>query len=198
MKKRMFIIGAAAIIAVLLLASAVSAAEEQPSNYVVLRIGQFAPTGDVEKGGYDPAQNGELLLGHYFNPYVALEGGLAIMHSEGAEREPYSVIYDDRDLTIRGGLLNMRLLYPAGKSEVYAGFGFGRWRVSNQIWTRGSGGDFSVNDTVWGYHFLVGANYGFTPYWYLGLEAKQMTFQDFLDIDDITGRTVSLSIGLRF
>lgn len=199
MRKRLLIIVIVVAAAVLLLAIAAAAAvEEKPSNYFVLRFGRFMPTGDVKDAGYEPAQNGELLYGRFLNPYVALEGGFAIMHSEGAESEPYSVIYDDRDITIQGWMLNVRLIYPAGKAELYAGVGAGTWRVSNQIWTRGMGGDYEVNDRVAGYHFLAGANYGFTPYWYLGLEAKQMKFLDFMGVDDIESQTMSLSIGLRF
>jgi opacity protein-like surface antigen len=198
MWKKMLSMGAVALVVVLMLEAIAAAAEEKPANYVVMRLGRFAPTGDVRDAGYDAAQNGELLYGRYLNSFLALEGGFAIMHSEGAEKEPYSVIYDDRDLTIRGFMLSTRFLYPAGKAEIYAGIGIGRWRVSNEVWTRGPGGDFEVTDSIWGYHFLAGANFGFTPYWYLGLEGKQIKFLDFLDVDDITARTASLSIGLRF
>lgn len=197
LKRTYIIIIVTIIVAAVLLIAIAAGAEEKPSNYFVLRFGQFIPTGDVKDAGYEPAQNGELLYGRLLNPYVALEGGFAIMHSEGAESEPYSVIFDDRDITIQGWLLNVRFLYPAGKAELYAGVGAGTWRVSNSIWTKGLGGS-EVNDRVAGYHFLAGANYGFTPYWYLGLEAKQMKFLDFMDVEDIESRTVSLSIGLRF
>jgi outer membrane protein W len=197
MWKKIIVTGAAAVLAMAAL-PATAAAEEIPSNYFTLRFGRFMPTGDVKDAGYEGAENGDFVLGRYFGRYFVLEGGFGIMHSEGAESEPYSQIYEDRDITIRGFHLTPKFVYPAGGFEFYGGVGVGRWQIENDVWVRGGSGNVEVKDTVWGYHLVAGINHGFTRYWYLGLEAKELKFLDYLDVDDIAGRSVSLSIGLRF
>jgi len=200
MRKRMLVILFIILATMLLLAVAAGAAEaKKPANYLSFRFGQFAPMGDLDDEGYEPGGHGQLIFGHYFTSFFALEGGALISHFHGSDEPPYSSIYIDRPSTLGGWVLTPKLVYPTGRFSLYAGAGIGYYHADFEFYLQGPpGGYYELKDNLWGYHVLAGADYDITRSWYLGLEFKYLSVPDFKDAFDIEGRTISLNIGLRF
>ena len=68
-------------------------AQDKPDNYVVIKMGVYNPTGELDDDDFDGKENAELMFGHYFNPNFALEGGIGIFINEWKE-DPVEIDID--------------------------------------------------------------------------------------------------------
>ncbi len=169
-------------------------AQDKPDNYVVFKMGVYNPTGELDDDDFDGKENAELMFGHYFNPNFALEGGIGIFINEWKE-DPVEIDIDTLML-----LLTAKGIYPMEKFEIFGGGGIGVYKGQMDIY-----GipllDYSEEDTVFGFHIMIGASYDITQNWYLALEAKHHWTQeaDFAGFEtDLNGYAITLDIGRRF
>lgn len=169
-------------------------AQDKPDSYVVVKMGEYSPTGELDDDDYDGKENAELMFGHYFSPNFALEGGVGIFNNTWKEA---SVEIDVDTLTVQ---LTAKGIYPMEKFEFFGGGGIGLYRGRMDIYGIPSY-DFSEEDIVLGFHIMVGSSYDITQNWYLALEAKHHWTEEaeFEDIEtDLNGYAITLGIGRRF
>lgn len=193
MKKILFTMS---IICSLLLTShpADSIAGERPDNYTVIKIGQYSPTGDLDDLGFDSKIVLGINYGRYLNKNLVLEAGLEVFGSDYEEGpvNTYFTGFATPILTAKGVILK-------GRFEFYGGGGFGLYQTKLDL--NAPSGDVDESDTVFGYHILAGLAFDVTPYWYLGLEGKQLWTgeSDFKIVKtDADGRFITLNLGLRW
>ena len=167
---------------------------ERPDNYTVIKIGQYSPAGDLDDLGFDNKIVLGINYGRYINKNLVLEGGLEVFGSDYEEGlvNIYFTGFATPILTAKG-------VFPKERFEFYGGGGFGLYQTKydyNYLST-----EIDENDTVFGYHILVGLGFDVTPYWYLGLEVKQLWTgeSDFkIEKTDADGRFTTLNLGLRW
>ncbi|MDH3975551.1 MAG: porin family protein [Deltaproteobacteria bacterium] len=168
--------------------------QEKAPNYATLKIGQYSPTGDLDDLGFDSKVDLELLFGHYFNENFALEAGIGIFGSDREEGD-LNVYFTAFALPV----LTAKAVLPKKRFEFYGGGGIGYYQAKYDY--NYFAIDIEESDTAFGYHVVAGFSYDFTPYWYLGLEGKQIWTDDFdfkvVKIDG-DGRTLTFNVGLRW
>lgn len=170
-------------------------------NYVVLKAGGYFPQDD-DLDEFDNAFYGEVGIGHYVHPNIALEFGVGYTESSASESVP-GLGSVDADLTIIPIMLGVRLLTSAGNIEPYATAGIGMYytELDASVSLPGVGtGSASDDDTAFGGYLGLGANYDITPNVFLGVEAKYfMASPSFEGEDvDIDGITATANLGFRF
>ena len=72
-----------ALLSVLLVVIAVPSFAAPP-NYVALKLGGYFPQ-HSDMDDFDSGFNGEIAVGHYFNPNVALEFSVGYLESSGSD-----------------------------------------------------------------------------------------------------------------
>lgn len=191
-----------------------------PENYVTFKAGVYTPTGDLEDDDFDPGFNGEVVFGHYFGPYFALEGGIGYFQTEGSQPviaivtvfDPLIGFYDafvldDLDLTVSVVPLTVTAkgVIPAKPAEFYIGAGAGIYFVKVDGDLRFLGDTDSDDDAVWGAHLLAGVNFDLNDLMFFGLEGKYI-ITDEADATlfsekfggDLNGFMVTGNLGFRF
>jgi hypothetical protein len=169
-------------------------------EYIVLKAGIYTPTSNALKS-FDMGFNGEVAIGHYFNPYFATELGVgyfASSYSDSGSRK--------FDLWAVPLTLALKAIYPIGKFELYALGGVGAYFAGAKL----DNSNYS-NATALGGFLGGGANLNFdrnwffNDTWYIGIEGKYLlarpTF-NFPGTDvgttNIDGWIVTGNIGYKF
>jgi len=181
------------ICAVLSLSIPLSATgEERPDNYATFKIGQYSPTGDLDDLGFDSKLALEIIFGHYFNKNFSLEGGFGVFGSDNDNAA--KTVYFTGFAT---PLLTAKAILPKESFEFYGGAGIGYYQSKLAVLAP----DEEQSDSAFAYHLLAGFSYDFTPYWYLGMEVKQIWTDEFdfkvVEVD-ADGRTATFNVGLRW
>lgn len=176
-------------------------AQDKPDNYVVARMGKYNTTGDLDDYDFKGKENAELMFGHYFSPNFVLEGGFGVIINEWKEA---GVEIDIDGLSL---LLTAKGVYPMEKFEFFGGGGIGLYKGQMDIYGIPLF-HYSEEETVFGFHIMIGASYDITQNWYLALEAKHHWTQEadykadlptFPGVKtDLNGYGITLGIGWRF
>jgi hypothetical protein len=161
-------------------------------TYTNFKIGPFWPKGDLAR--LDAGLYSGFGIGHYLNPYLALEATFDYFQSSGNSGAFWGDVWGMPLLaTVRG-------LIPLEKAELYGSVGLGAAFVD------ASGGRYATslfddNDWVGVAAFSLGANYRPTPEFFVGLEAKYFITGE-ADIDSeklsFSGFAGMLTVGFRF
>ena len=166
-----------------------------PPNYVALKLGGYFPQ-DSDMDNFDTGFNGEIAVGHYFNPNMALEFSVGYLESSASEA---GVSGDIKSYPI---LLSIKGVAPVAGGELYALAGAGFYISDASL--SGFGLNVDSNDTPFGFQLGVGGNYNLSPNVFLGLEAKYFWAKpsfDFLGVTQdvhIDGIQTTANIGYRF
>ena len=168
------------IIAVALIGSAsMASAEEQPANYVVLKGGIYSPSlshnlNDFNGGNRSHLDSktgfaGEVAVGHYFLPMLAVELGAGYFESKGSPAaEP-----GEAKLKVVPLIATGKVLLPLGIFEPYGLFGIGAYITDLNV--SGNTGNFQGSTEVtYGLHAGAGFNINFTNAMFVGLEGKYL------------------------
>ena len=180
----------AAVVLMLLLPIAASGQEKK--NYVALKTGLYTFKSDLREADFATGFDGEAVYGRYFHPNFVLEGGTGYFHDGvnkvfGNEVKGIPII-----LTAKG-------VYPLKGWELFAGGGVGVYFTQFHGSVHGNFADAS--DTLFGGHFLTGANVDVSRSLFLGIEGKYIFTNtgDFKVIEaNLNGYTVTVSLGFRF
>lgn len=199
-------LGMVMVCAVVLLGAAPSVCFAQnPSNYIVLKGGIYSPTDEFDvrdiNGGVideidpDTGFNGEIAVGRYFLPMLAVELGAGYFESEGVPAtEPGETKF--RVVPI---LLTAKLLLPVGPVEPYGEFGIGGYITDLDV--SGTVGNFnSSTKGTFGLHAGGGINFNLTDAFFLGAEGRYIWAKPSFGGQDINldGFTVTGNLGYRF
>jgi len=166
-----------------------------PPNYVALKLGAYLPQDD-DMDEFDTGFNGEVALGHYFNPNIAMEFSGGYFKSEG-DAEGVS-----GEVTVNPILLSIKGVAPFAGGEFYGLVGGGLYITEFEVSALGL--TFTDDDTVFGFQLGIGANFNLANNVFLGLEGKYFWAKpsisilgESLDVN-IDGIQATANIGFRF
>jgi outer membrane protein W len=204
-KSRMLpIIVAVALISV---SSQVWAAEtsEKPSNYVVMKAGIYSPSESFDLNNFNGGTTskfdtktgfaGEVAVGHYFTPNLAVELGAGYFQTKGSPAaQPGETMLRVVPLIATG-----KVFIPMGIFEPYGLGGIGAY-VSD-INVKGNSGNFSGSTEVtYGFHAGAGFNVNVTSNMFLGLEGKYLWAEPSFGGNNVKldGFVTTANLGFRF
>lgn len=180
-------------------------ASDKPSNYLVLKGGIYSPSEEYDLDNFngdnrsrlDPKTgfDGEIALGHYFLPVLALELGAGYFESKGSpSAEP-----GETRLKVVPVLATAKALLPMGPIEPYGEFGIGAYFTKLDVDGNLSSFDGSSKVT-YGLHAGVGLNINLTDVFFLGAEGRYLWAKPSYGGQDvkINGFTTTANLGFRF
>ena len=149
-----------------------------PVKYIAVRAGAYMPEGDLHDD-FDGGFGGEIVFGHYFNPRLALEGGIGSFEAQAdfPDFDPGFFGFENDKVSVTPIFLTLKRIHPIKIGELYLGGGIGLYFTDIDIEKERPSlgrGSISDSDTVLGIHLLAGANFNITDYWFLGVEGKYM------------------------
>ena len=178
-------------------------ADGKKGGYALLKAGAFFPTEDLDDADFDTGFGGELVLGTYYNPNLALECGIGYYQTDRSVR--FQDIKEEDDLFIVPITANIKGVLPLRGVELFGGGGFGVYFVHIDADVSGSNladiGDDDDSDVVLGAHVMAGANVDISRKIFLGIEAKYIFTDDadlFRSDVNLDGFVLTGSIGYRF
>ncbi|MFQ5990754.1 MAG: outer membrane beta-barrel protein, partial [Candidatus Methylomirabilales bacterium] len=177
------------LVTVLIFLLPLSALGQDKPNFFAVKAGLYVFTGDLEDAGHDEDDgfNGEIAYGYYLHPNFALEGGTGYFHERTSEGN------DIRGVPL---LLTAKGIYPIKNVELFAGGGI---NVSFAKFRSEVDGVFADDtDTVFGGHFLIGANLDVLSTVFIGFEGKYLFTDEaeFNDVEaDLNGFTIMAALG---
>jgi hypothetical protein len=181
---------AAVLFVIFLLPHASWGAEKK--NYVILKGGTYTFTGDVRDATIDTGFDGELAIGHYVHPNIALEIASGYFH-DGVNKE-YGNEMKGIPVT-----LTAKAICPISSVDLFAGAGAGIYFAKFHGKYKGTVVDARKN--LFGGHAVVGSYYNFGPSLFAGAEGKYIFTQegDFGALrTSLSGFTATVNFGYRF
>lgn len=195
------------VIAFLLSANLSLAADggDKPANYLVIKGGIYSPSNDFDvqdipgdstvsrldnKIGFA----GEVALGRYIMPAVAMELGAGYFESKGSGE---AVAGSDARLRVVPVVITAKVLFPFGPVEPYGEFGVGGYFSKVR--------DFKIDESsntkaMFGLHAGVGLNFNVTDGFFFGLEGKYLWTDDSWGSSDanLDGFITTANLGFRY
>ena len=155
--------------------------QEMP-KYMAVKGGFYSPTDDLDDldGGFA----GEIVIGKYYRPTLAVEGGIGRFEADGSETEfipGLGIVTLESDVSVTTIFVIIKGFHPIETGELFigGGIGIGFADIDIDISSGGLGSDsFSDDDTVFGFQFLAGANFNITDKCFLGVEGKFLITND--------------------
>jgi opacity protein-like surface antigen len=178
-------------------------ADGKKGGYAILKAGAFFPTEDLEDADFDSSFNGELVLGTYYNPNLALECAIGYYQTDRSVR--FQDVKEEDDLFVVPITANIKGVLPLNGVELYGGAGFGVYIVHIDADVSGPDivdiSDDDDSDAVLGAQVMAGVNVDISRKIFLGVEAKYI-FTDKADLFNseinLDGLIVTGNIGYRF
>ncbi len=159
--------------------SSTASAMEQPSGYTALKAGIYSPSASRDLDTFNAGNRssldtktgfaGEIAIGTYFMPMLAMELGVGYFESKGSPAaEP-----GDLKLKVVPLIATGKVLLPIGPLEPYGLFGIGAYITELDV--RGNTGDIRDSTKVtYGLHAGVGVNVNIQEKMYVGVEGKYL------------------------
>jgi outer membrane protein W len=154
-------------------------AEDKPTNYLVLKGGIYSPSTSHDLDNFNGGSTshldsktgfaGEVAIGHYFLPFLAVELGGGYFESKGSPAaEP-----GEAKLKVVPAVATAKLLLPLGAFEPYGLFGAGAYITKLDL--NGNTGSFhGSTEITYGLHAGAGFNINFTDRVFAGVEGKYL------------------------
>jgi len=186
--------------------------------YFTLKLGIYSPQSDelrTEYAHFDTGWTGEISFGRYFHPNFGVELGLGYLETDatdGTFNDPdWGPWGADLRITAIPLTLTAKGILPLRNVDLFAAAGVGFYFVKGEAdWTTLLYGDgsFDDDDTVFGFHVGLGANFNVTQNIFIGMEGKYLwaspEFEETIlgerwEFDaDLDGFTITTNIGYRF
>lgn len=164
------------IFAVLLLTLSLAAnsfAKGRTGGYILIKPGAFLPTNDLNHKGFDNCFSGEVTVGTYYTPNLALEAGVGYFRTK-ASRTGTDFTEDD-SLWVIPVTVTFKGVIPFRGGEVDAGVGpglyFANLTADGTNTTSGSYSNDAHSTAVEG-HAVVGLNFDISKKMFIGVEGK--------------------------
>lgn len=173
------------------------------NNYVVGKLGFYTPNSS-DLDGFDTGFNGEVAIGHYFNPNVALEFGVGYFQTSGdVIVTNFETFFGNEDIDVTPLTLSLRLIQPLSRTtEIYAIGGIGAYFVHDSIDASNAFGHIHLSDdsTAFGAHLGGGINFNLNKNIFIGGEFKYVWVSpELFGVDvSLNGFRVNGNIGFRF
>jgi opacity protein-like surface antigen len=147
------------------------ASAEPPANYTALKAGVYSPSKshDLDTLKYDnnTGFSGEIVVGHYFMPMLALELGAGYFESKGSAAEQSG----EMKLKVVPLVATGKVLLPLGPFEPYGLFGIGAYITDLDVHNNVEGTKGST-EVTYGLHAGAGVNFNFNESMFVGAEGK--------------------------
>ena len=156
-----------------------ASAEEKPANYVAFKGGIYSPSLSHDVNNFNGGSTthldsktgfaGEVAIGHYFLPMLALELGAGYFQSKGSPAAgPGETMLKVVPLVATG-----KVLLPLGVFEPYGLFGIGAYVTDLDV--SGNTGNFHGSTKItYGLHGGAGFNINFSNNMFVGAEGKYL------------------------
>jgi len=165
------------IAAALLSIASIAAAENAPADYLVLKAGVYSPSNSHDIDNFNAGSTttldsktgfaGEIAVGHYFLPMLALELGGGYFESKGSPAaQPGELKLKVVPLVATG-----KVLLPIGPFEPYGLFGIGAYITDLDVHGNTSSMEGSTEIT-YGLHAGAGLNINIQKDVFVGVEGK--------------------------
>ena len=197
----MYVVLAAALIGI----SSPSFAADKPGAYLALKGGVYSPSDSYDLDNFNGGNRshldsktgfaGEIAIGQYITPIVAVELGAGYFESKGSpEAEP-----GETKLKVIPVIATGKVFLPLGPIEPYGLFGIGAYFTDLEV--NGNTDNFSgSSDVTYGLHAGVGVNLNLSDTVYLGAEGKYIWAEPSFSGQHIKldGFITTAVLGLRF
>ena len=207
-KSILFLILAVALIGTSSPASAeerAATAEGYPANYVLLKGGMYSPSDNFDLDNFNGGQTthfdsetgfaGEVAVGHYFLPILAVELGVGYFESEGSPAAQPG----ETKLRVVPVVATGKAFLPLGIFEPYGLFGIGAYISDLNV--KGNTGNFRGNTEItFGLHAGAGFNINLHNHMFIGLEGKYLWAEPSFGGQDVNvdGFITTANIGFRY
>jgi outer membrane protein W len=186
------------------------AEDESPANYVVLKGGIYSPSTsfDIDNAAGGASVNngrvrmdsktgfaGELAVGHYFLPMLALELGGGYFESKG---HPAAATGESK-LKVVPVIATVKVLLPLGVFEPFGLAGIGAYITDLDVRIN-NGSSTSSSEVTYGFHAGAGFNINFNKNVFAGLEGKYLWAEPSFGGQHVKldGFNTTATIGYRF
>jgi opacity protein-like surface antigen len=186
--------------------SPASAAEEKPANYMALKGGIYSPNSSYHLRDFNNGDSlsnldsktgfaGEVVVGHYFSPMLAVELGAGYFESKGSPATPPG----ETRLKVIPLVATGKVLLPLGIFEPYGLFGIGAY-ISDLDVDGNTDSFHGSSDVTYGLHAGAGLNINLQNNMFVGVEGKYLWAENsfggqHLELD---GFITTAQIGYRF
>ena len=177
MKRSALIVSLLLAVIFILSATGTSLAEHKRwDGYLSFKGGAYFPTGDLEDYDFGTGFNGEIVVGMYANPNLALEFGGGYFRSDASFSDATGY-WEDDDLWVIPVVINIKGVLPVKAVDLFGGGGLGLYFANIDV--KGYDpdpliGPFSGddNDAIFGGHLLAGFNINLSDRVFIGVEGK--------------------------
>ncbi len=171
----LFLLLAVALIGI---SSAASAEDEKPANYVLLKAGIYSPSMSFDLNNFNGGREhldsktgfaGEVAVGHYFLPILAIELGAGYFESDGSPAAQPG----ETKLRVVPLIATGKVFLPLGIFEPYGLAGIGAYISDLEV--SGTTNNFNgTTEVTYGFHAGAGFNINFSKNIFAGLEGKYL------------------------
>jgi opacity protein-like surface antigen len=181
----------------------------EKANYFAVKAGIYSPESD-DLEDFDTGFNGELAIGRYFHPDLALELGVGYFETEATFQGSLPIVGDYREeveISVIPVTLSAKGIYPINSVELFGEIGIGVYFSNGEsnITFTGLGNIYiDDDDTPFGFQLGLGGNFNITQNVFLGLEGEYLwagaEFEGYgIKLDaDLDGFIVTGNLGFRF
>jgi opacity protein-like surface antigen len=156
-----------------------ASADDLPSDYMALKAGIYSPSMSHDLDSFNAGNRtnldsktgfaGEIAVGHYFLPMLALELGGGYFESKGSPATPPG----DVKLQVIPLTATGKVLLPIGPFEPYGLFGIGAYITDLKV-NDNTGSLHSSTEVTYGLHAGAGININFQKNMFVGVEGKYL------------------------
>jgi len=171
----LFLLLAVALIGI---SSTASAEDEKPANYVLLKAGIYSPSMSFDLNNFNGGREhldsktgfaGEVAVGHYFLPILAIELGAGYFESDGSPAAQPG----ETKLRVVPLIATGKVFLPLGIFEPYGLAGIGAYISDLEV--TGTTNNFNgTTEVTYGFHAGAGFNINFSKTMFAGLEGKYL------------------------
>jgi len=185
--------------------SSLASAEEKLTNYVMLKGGMYSPSMTFDLNNFNGGSTshfdsktgfaGELAIGHYFIPMIALELGAGYFESNGSPAAQPG----ETKLRVVPLIATAKVFLPIGPFEPYGLAGIGAYISDLEL--SGNNTNFrGSTEITYGFHAGAGFNINFAKNIFAGLEGKYLWAEPSFGGQHIKldGFIATANIGMKF
>lgn len=200
--KRSVIVAAVLGFLVMVLVPLSGFAAEKKGSYFLVKPGAYFPAGDLQDRGFDTAFTGELVMGKYYNPNLAFEGGVGYFQSSSSTASTASTSVDN-NIWVIPVTASIKGVIPFRGGEVTVGGGIGVYFATMETKVSSPALYSKTDDSgaAFGGHALVGLSVDISPSMFIGAEGKYIitTKANFFNSEmNLNGFMVTGVLGYRF
>jgi outer membrane protein W len=191
--------------------TASATSQESTSNYILLKGGMYSPSMsfDIDNAiGTNTSVNngrvrmdsktgfaGEVALGHYFLPMLAVELGGGYFESKGSP----AALAGETKLRVVPLIATAKVFLPLGIFEPFGLAGIGAYITDLDVRIN-NGSSHSSTEVTYGFHAGAGFNINFTKQMFAGLEGKYLWAEPSFGGDHVKldGFVTTANLGFRF